>query len=207
MSSSKALASITATYTDSENEDGDNKEETSMDIESGEDEPEEEEPRIEVEYNDDGLPPEPTIPCPKELQDKITKLFERSQNDGVDMNDAIQNRKLFRNPSIYEKLIDFCGLNEFGTNYPAEIYDPLRWGRESFYDELAKVQKVEMEKREKEKKEKTKVEIVSGTAKKATSANGSASSSILSSVEGEKRRKTKWDQVDTSSNIRSQLLH
>lgn len=160
MSSSKALASLTASYTDSENEDGDNKEETSMDIESDEEEQPEEEPKIEVEYNDDGLPPEPTNPCPKDLQDKITKLYDQMQNGGLDMNDVIQNRKAFRNPSIYEKLIDFCNLNEFGTNYPAEIYDPLKWGKESYYDELAKVQKAEMEKREKERKEKTKVTYV-----------------------------------------------
>ena len=160
MSSSKALASLTASYTDSENEDGDNKEETSMDIESEEEEHEEEEPKIEVEFNDDGLPPEPTNQCAKELQDKITKLYGQMQNGGLDMNAVIQSRKDFRNPSIYEKLIDFCNLNEFGTNYPAEIYDPLKWGKESYYDELAKVQKAEMEKREKERKEKTKVNYV-----------------------------------------------
>ena len=38
-----------------------------------------------------------------------------------------------------------------------EVYNPKIWGRESFYDELAKAQKVEMEKREKERKERTKV--------------------------------------------------
>lgn len=150
--SSKALESLTACYTDSENEDGDIKEEVSMDIESDEDTQ-----KIEVEYNDDGLPPEPTGKCPQDIQDKITTLYNKMQNEGLDMNKEIQSRKAFRNPSIYEKLIDFCNLNEFGTNYPAEIYDPLKWGKESYYDELAKVQKTEMEKREKERKEKTKV--------------------------------------------------
>ena len=38
-----------------------------------------------------------------------------------------------------------------------ELFNPLIWGKESFYDELAKSQKVEMDKREKEKKERTKV--------------------------------------------------
>lgn len=53
-----------------------------------------------------------------------------------------------------------------GTNYPPEIYDPHCWGQESFYDELGKRQKEEMDKKEKERKEKTKVEFISGTAKK-----------------------------------------
>ena len=36
--------------------------------------------------------------------------------------------------SIYEKLIEFCGIDEKGTNYPPELYDPSIWGKESFYD-------------------------------------------------------------------------
>ncbi|KAG7158675.1 SAP30-binding protein-like, partial [Homarus americanus] len=44
-----------------------------------------------------------------------------------------------------------------GTNYPLDMYDPHCWGKESYYDELARVQKEEMDKREKERKDKTKV--------------------------------------------------
>lgn len=131
--------------------------------------------------SDDGiqLPPEPAGKCPPELQEKIQKLYDKMQNDALDMNYVIQQRKDFRNPSIYEKLIQFCGINELGTNYPPKIYDPLRWGKESYYEELAKVQKQEMDKREKERK--TKVEVVSGM-RKATLEDDT------------KRRKSKWDQ-------------
>ena len=38
-----------------------------------------------------------------------------------------------------------------------ELYNPTIWGKESFYDELAKAQKVDMDRREKERKERTKV--------------------------------------------------
>lgn len=34
------------------------------------------------------------------------------------MNYIIQRKKEFRNPSIYEKLIQFCAIDELGTNYP-----------------------------------------------------------------------------------------
>jgi len=40
------------------------------------------------------------------------------------------------------------------------MYDPERWGKESFYDELSKAQKLEMEKKEKERKERAKVCIL-----------------------------------------------
>ncbi|XP_023720692.1 SAP30-binding protein isoform X3 [Cryptotermes secundus] len=135
------------------------------------------------------LPPEPTGLCSNSRQDKISRLYERVQSNGLDMNHVIQQRKDFHNPSIYEKLIQFCSINEFGTNYPAHAYDPLRWGKESFYEELARVQKAEMDRREKERKDKTKVEFVSGTAKRPGSGSGAEDDA--------KRRKSKWDQVGT----------
>lgn len=73
------------------------------------------------------LPAEPKGKCPPELQEKITNMHAKMKQ-GMDMNRLIQDRKEFRNPSIYEKLIQFCDINELGTNYPPEIYDPLQWG-------------------------------------------------------------------------------
>ncbi|KAL1513252.1 hypothetical protein ABEB36_002683 [Hypothenemus hampei] len=123
------------------------------------------------------IPPEPPGTCSVELQDKIAKLYEKMQTQQMDMNALIQKRKDFRNPSIYEKLIQFCGLNELGTNYPPSIYDPLKWSNESYYEVLAKVQKTEMDLREKERK--GKVEFVSGTKKLEE--------------ENRNKRKSKWD--------------
>lgn len=110
------------------------------------------------------LPTEPKGKCPPDLQDKITKLYEKMKTHNMDMNKIIQERKEFRNPSIYEKLIQFCDIDELGTNYPPELYDPMQWGKDSFYEELAKVQKLEMDKREKEM---VKNDIGQGPARKA----------------------------------------
>lgn len=135
------------------------------------------------------IPPEPPGQCPPELQEKIAKLYRKMESGGLDMNLLIQQRKDFRNPSIYEKLIQFCSINELGTNYPPDRFDPFKWGRDSYYEELAEVQKAEMNKLEKARKEKTKIEIVSGTAKRPNS------SAI--SEDDAKKRKSKWDQVAT----------
>lgn len=43
------------------------------------------------------------------------------------------------------------------------MFDPHCWGKESYYDELARVQKEEMDKREKERKDKTKVKYIYST--------------------------------------------
>lgn len=142
-------------------------------------------PKSDPDDSEDGvsIPPEPAGKCPKELQDTIAKFYSRMMTESLDMNRIIQDKKNFRNPSIYEKLIQFCDINELDTNYPPEIYDPLRWGKESYYDELAKVQKLEMERREKEKKDKlAKIDFISGVAKKSDS-------------DDDKKRKSKWDQA------------
>lgn len=136
------------------------------------------------------LPPTPLGKCPPELQEKISNLYNKMINEGKDMNKVIQDRKSFRNPSIYEKLIQFCNINELDTNYPPEIYDPLRWGEESYYEELAKVQKAEMDKREKERKEKiSKFDFKTSIVKRPEAEDES------------KKRKSKWDQAapNTSS--------
>lgn len=126
------------------------------------------------------LPQEPKGKCSLELQEKIANLYEKMRNSNMDTNKIIQERKEFRNPSIYEKLIQFCDINELGTNYPPEIYDPSQWGKESYYEELAKAQKVEMEKIEKARKESAKTEIQVGVKKMDT--------------DDSKKRKSKWDQ-------------
>ncbi|XP_024868638.1 uncharacterized protein LOC112452584 [Temnothorax curvispinosus] len=137
------------------------------------------------------IPPEPPGQCPAELQDKIARLYRKMESGGLDMNMMIQQRKEFRNPSIYEKLIQFCSINELGTNYPPDRFDPFKWSKDSYYEELAVVQKTEMDKLEKARKEKKiEIEIVSGTAKRPNSSSSSADNA--------KKRKSKWDQVATS---------
>ncbi|XP_008049541.1 SAP30-binding protein isoform X3 [Carlito syrichta] len=73
------------------------------------------------------IPPEPPGRCSNHLQDKIQKLYERKIKEGMDMNYIIQRKKEFRNPSIYEKLIQFCAIDELGTNYPKPRPRRLKW--------------------------------------------------------------------------------
>uniref|UniRef100_A0A8C5I8L7 S30BP protein n=1 Tax=Junco hyemalis TaxID=40217 RepID=A0A8C5I8L7_JUNHY len=99
------------------------------------------------------IPPEPLGRCFNQLQDKIKKLYERKMKEGMDMNYIIQNKKEFHNPSVYEKLIQFCSIDEIGTNCPKDMFDPHSWSEDSYYEALAKAQKTEMDKLKKAKKE------------------------------------------------------
>lgn len=138
------------------------------------------------------IPSAPPGSCPSDLQEKITKLYTKMESGRLDMNKLIQQRKDFRNPSIYEKLIQYCSINELGTNYEADRFDPFKWNKDSYYEELAKTQKVEMEKLEKARKEKTKIEIVSGTAKRPNNTAATVEEDV-------KKRKSKWDQITTNA--------
>ncbi len=79
------------------------------------------------------------------------------------INDDIEKNKKFRNPSIYESLIENYEIDEFGSSFPSN--QDLKSQGYMFYDELDKAQKEEWTKKEKEKKDRTKIEMVTGTKK------------------------------------------
>lgn len=126
------------------------------------------------------LPPEPNTKLDQKFQDTVTNLYQKISNSTFDLNQYIQDKKEFRNPSIYDKLIQFCDINELGTNFPPDIFDVSIYGPESFYEELARAQKTEMDKLEKQKKESTKT----NQQQASQEAN---------------KRKSKWDQQAPSS--------
>lgn len=132
------------------------------------------------------LPPAPPGKCSKALQDKISALYDRMKKEGIDTNYEIQRLTSFRNPSIYEKLIQTYHIDEKGSNFKLDVFNPHIWGKDSYYDELDKAQKKDMERREKERK--TKIEFVSGTKKSAPSSDRPSSGGT-----DEKKRKSKWD--------------
>ena len=133
------------------------------------------------------LPPEPEGRCSRSLQDKIIKMLEKKHRGKLSLNEHVQKKKDFRNPSIYEKLVLYCGIDETGTNYPRHLYNPSSWGPESYYDALAKAQKEAHEKKEKEKHKRAHVEFVTATKK--------ATGTLISSqpTSDDNKKKSKWD--------------
>ena len=128
--------------------------------------------------------------CPDDLQRRIEVYFEKVKM-GSDLNKSIQKRKDLRNPSIYEKMISYCQIDEMATNYPKQIYDPKPFlGLLSYYEELSRLQKEEVEKRERERKDASKNEATS--SKRLAIQGGSGN-----------EKKTKWDSAPKASNVSS----
>lgn len=138
------------------------------------------------------LPSEPEGRCSRGLQDKIARMLERKQMGKLSLNEHVQRKKDFRNPSIYEKLVNYCSIDEYGTNYPRNLFNPSSWGVESYYDALAKAQKEAHEKKEKEKHKRGQVEFIKAT-KKIT--GGAPVGGVQSSEE--KKKPSKWDTKPT----------
>uniref|UniRef100_A0A0X3NFE3 SAP30-binding protein n=1 Tax=Schistocephalus solidus TaxID=70667 RepID=A0A0X3NFE3_SCHSO len=129
------------------------------------------------------LPPEPPGLCDEVLQQKVDSIIQRMRLDiTYDPNMKIQDNKHFRNPSMYEKLISFLKIDEKGTNFPPEIYNPYRWNSLSFYDELAKIQNREVERLEKLRKEQRKNDAAGLPA--ATTASALSNPSLTRAASG-----------------------
>lgn len=135
------------------------------------------------------LPPEPEGRCSRSLQDKIARMLERKKLGKLSLNEHVQQKKDFRNPSIYEKLVSYCSIDEYGTNYPRNLFNPSSWGVESYYDALAKAQKEAHDKKEKEKHKKGQVEFIKATKKISVP----GVTVITQQGSDEKQKTSKWD--------------
>uniref|UniRef100_W5L483 SAP30 binding protein n=1 Tax=Astyanax mexicanus TaxID=7994 RepID=W5L483_ASTMX len=134
------------------------------------------------------IPPEPPGRCPGHLQEKIYKLYERKLHGDFDTNSHIQKKKEFRNPSIYEKLIQYCGIDELGTNYPKDMFDSHGWSEDSYYESLGKFIKNRLILHY------THIEFVTGTKKGTTTSTAAVTTSTTTATSTEaQKRKSKWD--------------
>ncbi|KAH6575463.1 hypothetical protein BASA50_005494 [Batrachochytrium salamandrivorans] len=73
------------------------------------------------------------------LKSKIVKFLEL-RSRGVYLNDRLVSTHAFRNPSIMRKLIEFLELDEIGSNFSIQAYNPHGFPPEAFYKDLAKAQ-------------------------------------------------------------------
>ncbi|KAL1523206.1 hypothetical protein AB1Y20_018158 [Prymnesium parvum] len=81
------------------------------------------------------IPDSPPGSVDDKLLSKFLQLVEKTKA-GYSVNEHIRNAKAFRNPDILEKLVNFFEVREFGTNYPASLYDPSELTKEEHYDRL-----------------------------------------------------------------------
>ncbi|KAK4056032.1 hypothetical protein OIO90_003027 [Microbotryomycetes sp. JL221] len=65
-----------------------------------------------------GIPPVPTGPC-----NPAVEFYELSQTRGLHFNDSLLRSKAFRNPRIYNKLVEFVQVDETGSNWSKKVWN------------------------------------------------------------------------------------
>ncbi|CAI0476007.1 unnamed protein product [Linum tenue] len=82
------------------------------------------------------LPPPPKEKCPSELQNRITK-FITLKKIGRSFNAEVRNRKDYRNPDFLLDAVRYQDIDQIGTCFSKDVFDPHGYDKSDFYDEIA----------------------------------------------------------------------
>ncbi|EFJ46830.1 hypothetical protein VOLCADRAFT_105349 [Volvox carteri f. nagariensis] len=97
------------------------------------------------------LPPELRDPlpttCPEELQARFSQYLDKLRSKGISLTDSITHRKDFRNPDFLQKLVDHFHVQEHGSAFPPDVFDPDSLPPEDIIDQLIKALEREQERR------------------------------------------------------------
>ncbi|KAJ2909340.1 hypothetical protein GGI21_001980 [Coemansia aciculifera] len=109
----------------------------------------------------DIMPQADVAECPAELQAKFAQWYELKQQ-GANFNETLMRNKKFRNPNIYQWLVDHLGLEEAGSNMPVGGFSPAELRRDFLPEALAE----EQERRAREFAAKKSAEAAAGNLRK-----------------------------------------
>ncbi|XP_016697132.1 SAP30-binding protein isoform X8 [Gossypium hirsutum] len=107
------------------------------------------------------LPPPPKVKCSEELQRKIDK-FLNLKRAGKSFNAEVRNRKDYRNPDFLLHAVRYQDIDQIGSCFSKDVFDPHGYDKSDFYDEIEADMKCERERKEQESKKNQKVEFVPG---------------------------------------------
>ncbi|KAF9912622.1 hypothetical protein EC991_010048 [Linnemannia zychae] len=170
-----------------------------------------------------GIPPSPESEVNPDVQAKIEQFYTVKKTRGMHFNESLMKNKNFRNPRIYQTLVEAAGLNEIGTNFPKiEFFDIEGYGPESYATGIADAQKQASEKlAQQQAMGRTGIQFVSGStvppgvaivppatglsaARSHSGVMASTSSTSGIVVGGTQRpRKSKWDTTQPAADDHS----
>lgn len=73
--------------------------------------------------------------CTKSLEEWVQSATN-TQRSGTSFTEMVRRNKNFRNPAIFEKMISYCDIDEFGTELPKDL--PLQ--EHEYYEAIAHFQ-------------------------------------------------------------------
>ena len=87
-----------------------------------------------IDYSSWGPPPPSSAPDPA-LVTKISN-FHEFKRAGKSLNRNLRRAKDFKNPELLTTLVQFVGIDEIGSNYAKEVWDPHRFSEGDYYKHL-----------------------------------------------------------------------
>ncbi|KAH7439238.1 hypothetical protein KP509_04G051700 [Ceratopteris richardii] len=181
---------------------------------------------LELDQLADFLPPQPpNTKCSQKLQEKFQK-FLAYKNAGRSFNEELRKSKGYRNPDFLEHAVKHQEIDQIGSCFRKEVFDPHGYDPKDFYDALALEYKREQERKEKAKKHSQRADFVHGIQTAAVSglpekakpmlplpseqkasflSQGpvAASEAALKSDTSRSNKKSKWDKVEADIKVSS----
>ncbi|CAO3617620.1 unnamed protein product [Cunninghamella echinulata] len=145
--------------------------------------------------------PEPNTACDSERQEKI-EHFLSLRKSGHCLNEHLQRNKSFRNPRIYAKLVEFVDIDEIGSNFPKDQFDPKGFPASSYMDGILETQRqIAEEKAQRAAQGRSQLAFVSSSTSSSTSPSISSPSISIS----KQNTTTSSPSVNTSMDKASKL--
>ncbi|KAJ2734078.1 hypothetical protein IW152_002624 [Coemansia sp. BCRC 34962] len=140
----------------------------------------------------DIVPLPDTVECPAELQAKFAQWYDLKQQ-GANFNETLMRNKTFRNPNIYQWLVDHLGLEEAGSNMPLDGFSPVELRKDFTAEALAE----EQDRRAREIAAKKSAETAAGNLRKMNfSSAGHTAERPISTTNRDEYRSSKYDRYD-----------
>ncbi|RCV27444.1 hypothetical protein SEVIR_5G329300v4 [Setaria viridis] len=150
------------------------------------------------------LPPPATAKCSAALQQKINRflVYKRA---GKSFNAEVRNRKDYRNPDFLQHAVRYQEIDQIGTCFSKDVFDPYGYDKADYYDEIEADMKRELERKEQERKKSPKVEFIAAGVQPPITASipkiPAGVATLPVPAEGVKKesrpnKKSKWDKVD-----------
>ncbi|BBN04494.1 SAP30-binding protein [Marchantia polymorpha subsp. ruderalis] len=107
---------------------------------------------MELDVLHDFLPPAPTATYSEELQTKFSKYLALKKT-GRSLNEQLRNTKGYRNPDFLQRAVKYHEIDQIGSCFKKEVFDPHGYDQADYYDALALEQRREAERKEQERKQ------------------------------------------------------
>lgn len=150
------------------------------------------------------IPPASTTPPDTETLETINRYLEAKSLHEFDLSENIKSNKEFGNPYILTKVVKHYAIDEIGSNYPKELYDPHKYTSEDFEENIRKRSLVQNRQPVNMTKKDSSLSIQAQTTGMTTikASSNAINSTVLSSIlekaqelgaaVGERKRKSKW---------------